>query len=134
MWNIVDDCDYIDNSAYKYMEIIPEYLYEFDSYEAADFEYISENEFFLFRSSINSSDEALNTIMHCIYDIAMEYAYEAIHDYGKATFKYISEVIAILKENKISLPDIDKVSSFTFDKFGGWGDFIKPDGLSQFIK
>ena len=28
MWKIIDSSDYIDNSAYRYMEIIPEYLFE----------------------------------------------------------------------------------------------------------
>ena len=28
MWKIIDNSDYIDNSAYRYMEIIPEYLFE----------------------------------------------------------------------------------------------------------
>ena len=64
MWKICDESDYIDNSAYKYMEIIPEYLYEFSDYDSADFEYLSKEDYEYYISVIPMDDEKLNTIMH----------------------------------------------------------------------
>ena len=49
MWKICDDSDFIDNSAYRYMEIIPEYLYEFDTYEELDFDYLSEADYEMYK-------------------------------------------------------------------------------------
>lgn len=133
MWNIVGDTDFIDNSAYRYMEIIPEYLYEFDSFADSDFEYISESEYEAYKRILPKSDEALNQIMHRIYDIAMEYAYEAIPVPGKKTIDYLFDVIKTLEERCIPIPDISSVSSSTFDQHDGWGDFISYKGLSRYL-
>lgn len=133
MWNIVGDSDYIDNSAYHFMEIIPEYLYEFDSFVDSDFEYISEIEYEACKDLLSPSDETLNLIMHRIYDIAMEYAYEAIPTAGKKTIDYLFDVINILEERHIPLPDIASVLSSTFDQHDGWGDFIRYSGRSLYL-
>ena len=133
MWNIVNDSDFIDNSSYRFMETIPEYLYEFDTYADSDFEYISESEYETLTMLLPKSDESLNIIMHRVYDIAMEYAYESIPDVGKTTIDYVFDAINVLKERHIPLPDTNTVSSSTFDQYDGWGNFISSKGLSIYL-
>ena len=133
MWDIVSDKDYIDASAEKYMEIIPEYLYEFDSYEDAGFEYLTRDEFDFFSELIPSDDESLSLIMHRIYDIAMEHAYAAVDYPAKASIDLLFEIIDALKREGIKLPDIGLVRGFAFAESGGWGNPVSRKGLSRIL-
>lgn len=134
MWDIVSDKDYIDASAERYMEIIPEYLYEFDDYDEAEFDYLSTEEFNSMRKLIPNDDQGLETIMHRIYDIAMEHAYSAIEAPAKASIDYVFEIAETLKTEGVALPDIESVKQFSFAKSGGWGEPINYRGLSIILR
>ena len=133
MWDIVSDKDYIDASAEKYMEIIPEYLYEFDAFEEAGFEFLSAEDFNAMRKLIPSDDEALDLIMHRIYDIAMEHAYGAIESPARASIDLLFEIIEALEARGIKVPRIQVVAKFSFAESGGWGGFIPHAGLSKIL-
>jgi len=120
MWKICDSSDYIDNSAYRYMEIIPEYLYEFDNYKDAEFDFLSEDEYKMFTSIVPSDDANIEVLMHSIYSVAMEYAYTGIPSGAPDTLPYIENVEAVMCNHQIELPDISKVESFT-DPEHWWG-------------
>ena len=126
MWSVVDSSDYIDNSAYKYLEIVPECLFEKDHYSTDVFEELTEDEYNRFTKILNSDDPDLNSIMMSVYDIAMEYAYTNITNHGNETYEYLDKVIAILNNNSIPLPDIDKVSMSRFSESEGWGHCLEP--------
>lgn len=85
---ITEEADYIDISSQKYMEIIPEYLYEFDNFEEAEFEYLSEEAYKHFVTLIPADDNDLNIIMHAIWQIAWEYCYNSIDKFAKDTSNY----------------------------------------------
>lgn len=121
---IIDGSEYIDIGAMRFMEIIPEYLYEFDNYEDAEFDYITKDDFNQFRQIISKDDTDLNTLMHRIYDIAYEYCYEAMEPSAPKTIPYISEVNAVLKSHKIVLPSIEPFMKYSFTESDGWGNFI----------
>ena len=121
MWKICDDCDFIDNSAYRYMEIIPEYLYEFDTFEESDFDYLSKSEYEMFKTIVPKDDPDLNTIMHAIYSVAMEYAYTGIPKGAPDTIPYIQEVEKVMEKNHIDLPCVSDVECFT-DEQDWWGE------------
>ena len=63
-WGIVGPEGYIDENAYRYMEAIPEYLFEFDDYETAEFEYLTREEFDELRCLLNPKDTTLDLLMH----------------------------------------------------------------------
>ncbi len=133
MWSVVDSSDYIDNSAYRYLEIVPECLFEKDHYSADVFDKLTEDEYNRFTKILNSDDPDLNAIMMSVYDIAMEYAYTNITDHGKDTYEYLDKVIAILNNNAISLPDIGKVSMSRFSESEGWGHCLDPKSISNML-
>ena len=133
MWKICDESDYIDNSAYKYMEIIPEYLYEFSDYESADFEYLSKEDYEYYISVIPKDDEKLNTIMHAVYSVTMEYAYSALIKYAPDTREYIDAVLDVMNKAELKLPDIRIVEQYVFDQYGGWGDTFDGRYLSSIL-
>lgn len=120
MWKICDSSDYIDNSAYHYMEIVPEYLYEFDNYKDAEFDYLTEDEYQKFISIVPTDDENIEVLMHSIYSVAMEYAYTGIPTGAPDTLRYIKSVESVMKINNIELPDLSKIDMLV-DPEHWWG-------------
>jgi hypothetical protein len=121
---MVDGTAAIDEAAMAYMEIIPEYLYEFDNYEDAEFEFLTPEQYAMFTGLIPRDDDNLDVLMHRIYDVAMEYCYVAMEFPAKDTYQYMEDVIRILKKEGIEIPDINNYLKYTFSVYDGWGDFI----------
>ncbi|MBR2683557.1 MAG: hypothetical protein IKE22_09870 [Atopobiaceae bacterium] len=132
-WGIVGPDGYIDENAYRYMEGVPEYLFEFGDYEAAELEYLTRDEFDELRSMLNPDDEMLGLLMHRIYDVAMCYAYTAVETSPKEAVDLVFDVVDCLGKHGIQLPDFELVRGFAFSEFHGWGAHISPEGLSRII-
>lgn len=114
----------IDEAANIYMEIIPEYLFEFNTYEESNFQYLSKNDYTLFCTLLNSAPEELNTIMKKIYDMVMSYAYTGIEPNAPMVTDRLFEIIHIMHNAKISLPPIEDYYKYDYSIADGWGDFI----------
>lgn len=136
MWKIIDDSDYIDNSAYRYMEIIPEYLFEANDYHSSEFDYMTEKEYNIFISLLPTpdKDKNLNTIMHLIYNIAMEYAYTAVELDEPETKEYLQKINKILKSGNIALPEAGDIPKYEWDNTHGWGQPFDGRYLSIILK
>ena len=138
MWKICDDSDYIDNSAYRYMEIVPEYLYERNTYEELEFDYLSKEDYEMFKSTIPKDDSDLNVIMYNIYWTTMLYAYGAIPKGAPDTIHYIQEVEDVMKKNNIELPNFSLIEKFTVknvaDEGHWWGHVFDGRYLSIIMK
>lgn len=133
MWKICDNSDYIDNSAYRYMEIVPEYLFEFDNFEDAEFDYLSEDEYRKFISIIPNDDPDIEIIMHSIYNVAMEYAYTGIPEFAPDTLPYIEATEKVMKKYELQLPDLSHLTQYT-DKEHWWGHPFDGRYLSIILK
>ena len=129
-WKI--PCTPLDSYTYKFVEILPECLFEFDNYNS-EFEEISEEEFYMFRKILNNTDTDLNALMKSIYNIISAYEGTRITDDGKKALFYLEKAINILEKYNIPLPDINKVISYTSEKSDGWGDPVYPEGLSTML-
>ncbi len=126
-------CAPLDRYTYKFVEIIPECLFESDCYDS-EFEEISEEEFHLFRKILNHTDEDLNELMLHIKCTLTAYEGTRITDNGKSASYHLEKVISILEKNHIPLPDAKKVSPYSADKCDGWGEYIDPKALSSMLK
>lgn len=134
MWSIIDGSNYIDESAYRYNEIVPECLFEFNSYENSDFEYLTKEEYNLFKSILNESDDDLNVLMKSIYDIAMSYAYTKVENGAPAAIPHIQKVTDILSAHGIALPDMKLVAEYTSKNSNRLGDCFDGRYLSVVLK
>lgn len=132
-WNIVGPEGYIDQNADRYMEAIPEYLFEFDDYELAEFEHLTKTEFDGLRRLLNPDDSTLDLVMHRIYDVAMCYAYTAVAAPPREAVGLVFDVVSALRGCGTPLPSFDLVRGFSFDEFDGWGVHITPEALSQVL-
>lgn len=121
---ITEDSEYIDVSTMAFMEIIPEYLYEFDNYDDAGFEYISEEQYNELTAIIPKEDVSLNSLMYAIYKIAWEYSYVAIDLSATKTYPYLSTIIEEMNKHNLPLPNIKDFQQYDFNVFDGWGRHI----------
>ena len=122
MWSIVDGSNYLDESSYRYIEIVPECLFESDSYNNSDFEYLTQSEYDNFSDMLNRNDKSLNTLMQSIYDIAMSYAYTVVEQGAPITIPILNRIDAILSKDGIDLPDKSILSKYTPTDSDGLGD------------
>ena len=104
-WDIVGPDGYIDENAYRFMEAILEYLFEFDDYGAAGFEHLTESEFNELRGLLDPDDEVLGLLMRRVYDVAMCYAYVAVEAPPKEAADLVWDVASCLKSHGVPLPD-----------------------------
>lgn len=132
-WDIVGQEGFIDQSADRYMEVIPEYLFEFDDYEEAEFEHLTKEEFDKFRRLLSPDDQTLNLLMHRVYDVAMCYAYVAVANPPREAVDLVFDAIGALRERGIALPDFELVRGLSFNEYDGWGAHVSPEGLSRIL-
>ena len=132
-WDVVGPKGFIDQNADRFMEAIPEYLFEFDDYEAAEFDHLTKEEFDELRGLLDPDDQILDLLMHRIYDVAMCYAYVAVANPPREAVNLTFDAVGALRECGITLPDFELVRGFSFDEYDGWGVHITPEGLSRII-
>ena len=82
MWKIIDDSDYIDNSAYRYMEIIPEYLFEANDFTSSEFDYMTKKEYVHFTALLPKPDDDKDLRQHRT-KTALRLSAAALHKFPK---------------------------------------------------
>ncbi len=133
MWKICDKSDYIDCSAYRFVEITPEHLYKKDNYADSNFKYLSEDDYYQFITIIPKEDSNINIMMHSIFDVAIEYAYCGIPKGAPDTIPYIEDVENVMLSTNVDLPDISLVANYV-DPEDWWGDPFDGRYLSSILK
>lgn len=133
MWKICDKSDYIDCSAYRFVEITPEHLYKKDNYADSNFKFLSEDEYNQYIAIVPSDDDNINVLMHSIFDVAIEYAYCGIPKGAPDTIPYIEDVENVMLSTCIDFPDISLVTKYV-DPEDWWGDPFDGRYLSFILK
>ena len=131
MWKVTSD--YFDEWYYRFMEILPEYLYEFDNYKDADFEFLSEEDYKYYSDFLKDIDKNMQELMTIPAKISMVYSYTVIPGIGKESIKLVEKAIKILKENEIELPDPEAVAFSRFSEKDGWGNPFDGKQLSVIL-
>ena len=121
-WMWKGTIEYFDEWYYRFSEILPKYLYEFDNYKDSGFEYISEEDYNFYSELLKDIDRNMEMLLSIPAKISMVYCYTAIPGIGKESIDLVKKAIKILKENKIELPDPEKVAFSQFSEKNGWGN------------
>lgn len=132
-WMWQGTSDYFDEWYYRFMEILPEYLYEFNSYKDADFEYLSEDDYNYYSEFLKDIDENMETLLVIPTKISMVYSYTSIPGKGKECSDLVKQAIKILEDNDIDLPEIKDVAFSSFEEKNGWGEPFDGTKLSSIL-
>ncbi len=120
MWKCTSD--YFDEWYYRFMEILPEYLYEFDNYKDSQFDYLSEEDYIYYTEFLRDIDNNMEELLVIPTEIAMVYAYTSIPGEGKESIKLVEKAIHILKDSDVEIPDPKQVAFSSFSEKNGWGE------------
>ena len=120
MWKGTEDC--FDEWYYRFMEIMPEYLYEFDSYKEAAYDYLSEEDYNFYSGLLRDIDKDMEQLLVIPAEISMVYCYTSIPGEGKESIDLVKKAIRILEKNNIESPDPKQVEFSSFDQKNGWGE------------
>ncbi|WP_026653684.1 hypothetical protein [Butyrivibrio proteoclasticus] len=126
----------------RFMEVIPKYLFEFNNYQEAGFEFISEDEYHQFVSLYNGITDGstedisdpVNYMLLCLHQIQDIYAYTNIPGNGDECLNIVEKMTAILAKEHIDLPPIDQIRFSSFDQRHGWGDYFEGEYLSIILR
>ena len=132
MWKCTSD--YFDEWYYRFMEILSEYLYEFENYKDAQFDYLSEEDYNYYTNFFKDIDKNMEELIVIPTKIAMVYSYMPIPGEGKESIEYVRDAIKILKTNGIDLPDPVDVAFSNFSEKNGWGEPFDGTKLSVILK
>ena len=131
MWDVTSN--YWDEWDYKFMEIIPEYLFEFNTYAESGFERITEDEYNLFVSLLKGKSDDLNQLLLKLHKIQEVYCYSSVPGHGDEASEIVLEACSILEKENIDLPDIESVSFSSFSEKDGWGERFDGTKLSLIL-
>ncbi len=117
----------------RFMEIIPEFLFEFDSYDEAEFDNLTAEEYKTFTTLFSSRDKDLNALLLKLHELQQVYCYEAIPENGVAAINIVLEACKILEQNNIPLPEISSIAFSSFSEKNGWGEDFDGTNLSLIL-
>ena len=135
MWKATSEC--FDKWHDEFMEIIPEYLYEFgEKYQKDNWDYLNEENFNYWICFYNEikKDTNINKLLINLSDISMVYCYTSIPKEGKESLKIIENIENILIKNKIELPNPETFSFSKFTEKNGWGNDFDGKKYSLILK
>ncbi len=71
-WMWKDTSDYFDEWWYRLIEILPEYLYEFENYKDAAFDYFSEENYNYYAKFLKDIDRNMKELLVTAADFTMD--------------------------------------------------------------
>lgn len=128
MWEVTSI--YWDEWDNKFIEVIPEYLFEFNTYAESGFEEISEEEYNSFVMLLKDKPATVNNLLMSLHRIQEVYCYSSIPDNGKEASQIVLDICGILEQNNVALPDINAVTFSSFSERDGWGNKFDGTKLS----
>lgn len=132
-WNITS-LELWDEWMEEIIEIIPEYLFEFDSYILSDFDYLTEEKYNELKQLYDGTNGNVNTILNMLYDLANSHAYSSIQGNGRESLSRLKRIIVFLQTEGVQLPDAKQVQNFSFSEKNGWGNPFDGTKLSKVVK
>ena len=132
-WMWKGTSEYFDEWWYHFMEILPEYLYEFDNYKDADFEYLTEKDYNYYSDFLKDIDKNMEELLAIPGKIAMVYVDTSIPGNGKESIDLLRKAIKILEDNGIDLPDVKEIAFSSFKEKNGWGNNFDGTKLSLIL-
>ena len=116
------------------IEIIPEYLFEFNDYMSSDFEFLTETKYDELKKIYDNTNDDVNIILKMVYELANSHAYSSISKNGKESLRQLEKIIIFLEDEGIAPPDTKDVQTHLFSERKGWGNPFDGTSLSKILK
>ncbi|KAA8756747.1 hypothetical protein [Paenibacillus sp. UASWS1643] len=124
---------YLDDWNEVVVELIPENLLEFQTYEEHEFERLSKDEFLYLFKLYQYIDRSINTSIRDIYELGISHAYSVIEGYGENSLNSLQKIINFMNHSNFPLPDIQSFLIYSIKENRGWGDKFDGTKVSKII-
>ncbi len=98
----IDKCNYLDDWAYKLVEMFPDCINEFSNYND-DNEYLKEDEYYILKDLYKNVDDGIQKILEAIYLIICGQLYTINEKADMQTLEQMNEILQFCY-GKIELP------------------------------
>lgn len=96
--------------------------------DLSDLEFLNETEFWEINKLYQKTNKIILRIIDVIFYIGIKDLYTSITNGSQETLKYIQEIIDLLNNNNIALPNIKLFNQFPISENNGWGrEFERAD-------
>ncbi len=118
LWSICDEGTFWDEWASKVLDVVPEYLFEFPTFEESDFDHLDKGGYETMKSLLVDHDAGTDALLEGIVDMEEAYAYTEIGGVGEESLDILGSVIKVLEDAGILLPDPRAVAFSSFEECG----------------
>ena len=132
-WRIADDI-YWDDWADRVIDLLPEYIYELDCYDADEFSWLDEKGFDILKGLYSEMGDDWALLLQDIVDMEEAYAYTSIPGTGQESIKSVDNILGILEKNSLEPPSLDKVKFSSFSERDGRGEPFDKFQLSIILR
>jgi hypothetical protein len=93
-----------------------------------DLEFLTKERFWELNTLYKKSNSIILRIIDLIFEISTRDLYSSIVNASPDTLIYLREIIDLMEQNNISLPDVNLFKKFPFTENEGWGrEFTRED-------
>lgn len=132
LWSIAEDIMWDDWSD-RVMDLLPEYIYELETYDPNEFSWLDEEGFMQLKKLYEGMGDAWAVILRNLVDMEEIYAYTSIPGTGSESIALAEEAIQLVRDAGIDIPDIDRVAFSSFSENGGRGIPFDAKPLSMIL-
>ena len=122
LWSICDKGTFWDEWASEILEILPECLFEFPSFEQSDFSHLDEKDYEIMKSLLSDYDSGTDILLEGIRNMEEAYAYTEIDGIGEESLDILEDIVEVLEKAAVPLPDPKAVAFSSFEECGGRGE------------
>lgn len=133
LWTFTD-IRYLDDWNEIIVEVIPENLLEFETYEEQKFAHLSKEEYLYLRKLYKSCDLSIHILIREIFELGISHAYSVIEGHGKNSLKCMEQIILFMEKNQFPLPDVRLFLMYSFEENRGWGNRFNGKRISKLLR
>lgn len=132
LWGIAEDILW-DEWSDRVIDLLPEYIYELDSYDSDEFTWLDENGFAQLKELYDGMGDPWAIILRNLVDMEEAYAYTTIPGTGTESIALVEEVVELMGEEGIQAPDVEVVAFTKFSENNGRGNPFDAKALSSIL-
>ena len=114
--------EYLDDWYYEMAEYLPDSLLEDTKYNSEEFEYITEEQFYILLDLYRTeSNKMISQIFRLVFEMGTIDIYSELENFAPNSLNCLEKIENIMNQNNIELPPIINQSNYSFQENNGWG-------------
>jgi len=129
LWKGTEDANW-DKMSEFVGDLSNDSLFESAIFDKDNFLVINEQDFKLYYNLLEDINDISNVCFSSLFDFLTVYENTSIPGLGKESIDSLFEIINLLKNHNVELPNIETISFSNFNERNGWGNHFDGSSLS----